>query len=71
MFHALSFAPVYLYNPPPAHQQPPLALTLACLSGLLPCIPPFPVWPLSQEVAQLVDKHHGGDEEAGVGVFRG
>lgn len=50
---------------------PPPALTLACLSGLLPCIPPFPVWPLSQEVAQLVDKHYGGDEEVGVGVFGG
>lgn len=46
---------------------PPLTLTLACLSGLLPCIPPFPVWPLSQEVAQLVDKHHGGDGEEGAG----
>lgn len=49
-------------SPPP----PPPVLTLACLSGLLPCIPPYPVWPPSQEVAQLVDKHHGGDEEEGV-----
>lgn len=40
----------------------PKTLTLACLSGLLPCIPPSPVWPLSQEVAQLVDKHHGNGE---------
>lgn len=48
---------------------PPLTLTLACLSGLLPCIPPFPVWPLSQEVAQLVDKHHGDGEE-GLGNSR-
>lgn len=51
---------------PLSHRRPPPVLTLACLSGLLPCIPPFPVWPLSQEVAQLVDKHHGGDEEEGV-----
>lgn len=50
--------------PSPFHQPtPPPTLTLACLSGLLPCIPPFPVWPLSQEVAQLVDKHHGSGEE--------
>lgn len=51
---------------PLSHHHPPPVLTLACLSGLLPCIPPFPVWPLSQEVAQLVDKHHGGDGEEGV-----
>lgn len=51
--------------PLPPHHQPPPTLTLACLSGLLPCIPPFPVWPLSQEVAQLVDKHHAGDGEEG------
>lgn len=51
---------------PLSHHHPPPVLTLACLSGLLPCIPPFPVWPLSQEVAQLVDKHHGGAEEEGV-----
>lgn len=51
---------------PLSHHQPPPVLTLACLSGLLPCIPPFPVWPLSQEVAQLVDKHHGRDGEEGV-----
>lgn len=56
-----------IFAPP----RPPLALTLACLSGLLPCIPPFPVWPLSQEVAQLVDKHHGGDAGVGGWGFRG
>lgn len=59
-----------LYTPPNPLPfpitAPPLTLTLASLSGLLPCIPPFPVWPLSQEVAQLVDKHHGGDGEEGL-----
>ena len=63
-----------LYTPPnplpfPIAAPPP-TLTLACLSGLLPCIPPFPVWPLSQEVAQLVDKHHGGDGEEGLDYSR-
>lgn len=47
----------------------PETLTLACLSGLLPCIPPSPVWPQSQEVAQLVDKHHGNGE-GGSGWWR-
>lgn len=54
LFYFLSFDSVCLCETPTPH---PLTLTLACLSGLLPCIPPFPVWPLSQEVAQLVDKH--------------
>lgn len=75
LFHSLSLPPsisVHPSHPPqPFHiTTPPLTLTLACLSGLLPCIPPFPVWPLSQEVAQLVDKHHGGDGEEGLGNSR-
>lgn len=50
--------------PPPLNPLAPTpkTLTLACLSGLLPCIPASPVWPQSQEVAQLVDKHHGNGE---------
>lgn len=76
LFYSLSFSlsiSVYPSGPPPSfhHQPPPQTLTLACLSGLLPCIPPFPVWPLSQEVAQLVDKHHGGDGEEGLGFLGG
>lgn len=54
----------YPTAPPPLNPLSPTlkTLTLACLSGLLPCIPPSPVWPQSQEVAQLVDKHHGNGE---------
>lgn len=70
LFYSLSLAPPLSICVRPSHPlllsinpPPPPTLTLACLSGLLPCIPPFPVWPLSQEVAQLVDKHHGNGEE--------
>lgn len=55
----------------PITPHPPPNLTLACLSGLLPCIPPLSVWPPSQEVAQLVDKHHGEDVEQEVGFWGG
>lgn len=68
MFHPFSLPLSVSIHPSPSSPPPlppPLTLTLACLSGLLPCIPPFPVWPLSQEVAQLVDKHHGGGGEGG------
>lgn len=66
VFYYLSVVSACLILPSHTHTHTPLSLTLACLSGLLPCILCFPVWPLFQEVAQLVDKHHGG-----VGVFWG
>lgn len=60
-----------IFPPLSHHPPPPPNLTLACLSGLLPCIPPLSVWPPSQEVAQLVDKHHGEDVEQEVGFWGG